>query len=167
MNKSNMRNTAGILLMSALASLILLSCSDEKKEEAARLEQELLQDKLVADSLESIRIADSIAASQQAIEEEPALVEAEPTDLFMPPHPKGAGFTVQVAGCEAREYAEYLVEIYANRGYESFISTVTVNDQLYHRVRTGNFESLAPATSLVAELSDKYSIEPWIDNIEQ
>jgi len=85
----------------------------------------------------------------------------EPAALDLP----GGSFTVQVAGCESLEYAQHLIELYTDRGYEPYLTETTVEDQVYYRVRIGGFEGLAEAKKLRDELIDRYSIEPWVDNL--
>ena len=81
----------------------------------------------------------------------------------MPPAPKGSGFSVQVASATDEKYAQYLVELWKERGYEPFVSTITHDNQIYYRVRLGLFESNAEAKKIVSELADKYSLKTWID----
>jgi len=84
----------------------------------------------------------------------------------MPPAPSGGGFTVQIASSDSEDYARKLVDIYTDRGYQPFVTTITYNNQTYFRVRVGNFKSVAEAKVLLAELVDRFSIQPWIDRIE-
>ena len=86
--------------------------------------------------------------------------EVEPE---LPSAPAGEGFTVQVAGCEDRAYAEFLVERYTDRGYEPYVATATIEGQTYYRVRLGAFETLAEAKTLKAQIADRYSVDAWID----
>ena len=159
------KNLVLVPLLAVIAfSSLMLSCADKEKEEAARLAK-IAEEQRVEDSISAVAAADSIAAADAEAAEMAS--EESPANMFMPPHPTGEGFTVQVAGCESSEYAEYLVGIYDERGYEAYIGTISKDDQIYYRVRIGNFETMEPAKSLVAELVDKYSIDPWIDKIEQ
>lgn len=146
----------------SMSLLLVFGCS-KKKDEVAQLEKEMLgETKLdstaIADSLARL---DSIALAEEAIS---AGAIPEETDRnAMPGKPDGSGFTVQVAGCENSDYAQYLVRTYQKRGYEPYVTTETVEGQLYNRVRIGVFESFSEAKSLKTELNDKYSIEAWID----
>ncbi len=152
------------MLLVLAASSLMLSCADKEKEEQDRLAK-IAEENRITDSIAAVESADSIAASEAIAEEMAA--EQEPANSLMPPRPTGEGFTVQVAGCESMEYAEYLVGVYAERGYEAYIGTITKDDQIYYRVRIGNYETMGPAKDLVLELVDKFSIDPWIDKIEQ
>jgi len=144
-----------------------LSCS-QKKEEAAKLEQEVLdqESSQVAVTDSAVEMIDSAALTEldaRAVPEE----EMEPELPSMPGQPMGSGFTVQVAGCEDEDYARHLVDVYTKRGYEPYVNEVSIDGQVYYRVRIGVFESFGVASALKSELSDKYSIEPWVDQITQ
>lgn len=150
-----------VILVSCL--LLIVGCS-KKKEEAAQLEQEVLQGQegTVTDSalIDSSEIVDSaaMAADASAIPEE----EVAPD---MPRRPAGDGYTVQVAGCESEDYARHLVDLYTERGYEPYVSEFSYDGQVYYRVRIGLYESFGPAKQLQVELSDKYSVDGWIDKV--
>lgn len=153
------------LLIMVLAVLVV-GCSKEKKDEAAKLQKELMGDSThVMDSLAEVqRVADSIAAVQA--EADKLMLQqkqAEEALSKMPKKPAGDGYTVQVAGCEDRDYAEHLVDIYTKRGYQPYVTTITVEGQEYYRVRIGIFASLSDAKALQAELNDKYSVDTWVD----
>ncbi|MFQ5500250.1 MAG: SPOR domain-containing protein, partial [Candidatus Zixiibacteriota bacterium] len=92
-----------------------------------------------------------------------AVVPEEPEAPTMPKRPEGAGYTVQVAGCESQEYARHLIGLYTERGYEPYMTTITIEGQLFYRVRMGLFPSVAEASRLRADLNDRFSIEAWID----
>ena len=142
---------------------LFISCSDEKKEEAAKMEQELMGDsQSVADSAALVDSLGQGIGEDTSFEPEAVPEEAE-TVKAMPKQPAGDGFTVQVAGCEDRAYAEYLVEKFTNRGYEPFVATATVEGQTYYRVRIGVYENYSEAKSMQAELLDRYSLNTWID----
>ena len=141
-----------------LVALLVISCS-EKQEEAAQLEQELLDQQDT-----TAEMAEAVADTEMDVTEpDPAAEEGEYTT---PPVPQGAGYTVQVAGCEDRDYAEHLIQTYTARGYEPYVTTAEVEGQTYYRVRIGSFETVAEAKVLKAQLADRYSIEVWIDYIQ-
>lgn len=150
-----------LLIIMALAALVGLGCAD-KKEEAAALEQEMIAgDQEVSGSVDStLAMDDSAAAEEWTTEPEPE-PESEPVAPDLP----GGSYTVQVAGCESLEYAQHLMGLYVGRGYEPYLTEATVDDQVFYRVRIGGYESLADAEKLRDELIDKYSIEPWVDNL--
>lgn len=151
-----MRKFTYLVLLIAL-SIFVAGCSKEKKDEAAQLEKELMGDsQMVLDSA-----MDSTAV--ETIDSTVVEPEVEEPVKMMPEKPAGDGFTVQVAGCEDRAYAEHLVEVYKSRGYEPYVTSITVEGQGFYRVRIGIFDSLSDAKDLKAELNDKYSIESWID----
>ncbi len=141
-----------------LVALLVVSCS-EKKEEAAQLEQELL------DQQDTVTKAADVVADTAIEVTEPEPV-VEQTEYTTPSAPQGGGYTVQVAGCEDRDYAEHLIQQYTGRGYEPYVTTAVVEGQTYYRVRIGAFETLAEAKALKAQLADRYSLEVWIDYIQ-
>ena len=152
-------------LLVAVAGSLLISCS-KKKEEAARLEQEVLNQESSLVIQEDSASVDTSMVEQldvAAVPEE----ELSPSTPEMPRRPAGDGFTVQVASCEDEAYARHLVEVFTNRGYEPFVSEISIDGQLYHRVRVGMFDSFNEASQLKRELEDKYTIVPWIDLVSQ
>ena len=157
--------TIYMLLIIFMATLLVFGCS-KKKDEVAQLEKEMMEQveqdsAVIADSLARL---DSIATAEEAMNAEAIPEESE--RFVMPGKPAGSGYTVQVAGCENSDYAQYLVRKYQNRGYEPYVTTKTVEDQLYNRVRIGVFDTFSEANDLKVELNDKYSIEAWIDITE-
>jgi len=156
-----------IVLLSGLVICLLVGCS-EKQKDAAKLEQELQEMEGGSDSgieatgQEPEGTADTPVADASAVPQ-----EEQPDVISMPPAPAGDGYTVQVASCENREYAGYLVDVYFGRGYEAFVSTAMIEGQTYYRVRIGNVETYGEAKDLRLELADRYSIDPWIDRLNQ
>ncbi len=141
-----------------LSILLVFGCS-KKKEEAAELEQELLnQQDTAAETIESPADTMPALADASAVPEE---VEYTP-----PSAPVGSGYTVQVAGCEDQAYAEYLIDTYTQRGYEPYLTSANVAGQTYYRVRIGSFETLAEAKVLKSQLADRFSIDAWIDYVQ-
>ena len=160
-----MKNFKYVTLL-LIISILAVGCSKESKDEANELAKQLSGDSTrVMDSLAQVqRTADSIATA--AAEEQKAMIaqqQAEAEANKMPKRPAGEGYTVQVAGCEDRDYAMYLVDKYTERGYEPFVTSVTIDGQGFYRVRIGIFASLSDAKALEAELKDKYSVDAWID----
>ena len=84
----------------------------------------------------------------------------------MPPRPAGAGYEVQVAGCEDAAYAQSLVQRYRQRGYEPYVTTAVIDGQKYYRVRLGIFETLSEARAVKSAVEDRYSVMAWIDHAE-
>ncbi len=158
--------TCTFLLLLVILSVFAAGCSKEKKDEAAKLEKKLMGDTTqVMDSLAEVqRVADSLATVQAEADKLKVQQEqAEESISKMPKQPAGEGYTVQVAGCENRDYAEHLVDVYTERGYQPYVTSITVEGQGYYRVRIGIFESLSDAKALQAELKDKYSVDTWVD----
>ena len=161
MSGGNM-NFYKLAAITLLLVAIVFGCS-KKKEEAAKLQEEMMgQEEMTADSM-----ADSNTFVEEdtlaEIADASAVPEEEPR--YMPKQPSGDGYTVQVAGCEDRTYAEHLVDKYLERGYEPYMTTITIEGQTYYRVRIGSFTTMSEAKALKAELADKYSLDVWIDEI--
>ncbi len=156
-----------VFLLAGLVICLLAGCSDKQKD-AAKLEQELQEMEAGGDSAtEAVSdvtepVAETPVADAAAIPE-----EEQPEVMAMPPEPAGEGYTVQVASCENREYAGYLVDLYFGRGYDPFVSEALIEGQMYYRVRIGNVQSMAEAKELKLELADRYSLDPWIDRLNQ
>lgn len=158
-----MKSSFKLLVCLFLLIPLFISCSDEKKEEAAKMEQEMMGDsQAVADSAALVDSMGNGIAEDTTFEPE-AIPEETETLKEMPKQPAGDGYTVQVAGCEDRAYAEYLVGKFTKRGYEPFVTTATVEGQTFYRVRIGVYESFSEAKVTQAELLDKYSLDTWID----
>ncbi|NOY88776.1 MAG: SPOR domain-containing protein [FCB group bacterium] len=158
-------NIYKLSLFIMLALMLTFGCS-KKKEEAAKLEKEMLNQQDTTTMVDTT----APAVTQQAPESTTAMgnaaaVPQEETQA-MPSQPAGEGYTVQVASCENQTYAEYLVKTYTERGYQPYVSTVTIDGQTYYRVRIGVFDNLNEAKALQSELSDKYSVNSWIDKTE-
>lgn len=151
--------TYKLILLFLLGVALVGGCS-KKKEEAAQLEQELTGqvDTAVQAPAETVAGPDTMAPTADAA----AMPEEAPAYHA----PAGSGYTVQVAGCEDRTYAEYLAQKYTNRGYEPYITATNVGGQTYYRVRIGSYQSLSEAKALKAELADRYSIKAWIDYVQ-
>lgn len=146
-------------------ALLAVSCS-RKKEEAARLEQEMMQEEAEAvdTAAEAGLTPEDTAEYATAGMDAGAIPSEEPE--FVPQEEEAAGYVVQVAACESLEYAQYLVEKYTARGYSAYLTTATIDGQTYYRVRVGGLATLQEAKELKAELVDKYSVEAWIDKTE-
>ena len=151
-----MKSVLSVIFTLLLFSLIT-GCS-KKKEEQPPVEQEVTEPQADTIATDTLAMQDTLAESGAEMEETTAPSSPE----MMPPHPI-SGYTVQVAGCESSEYADYLIELYKKRGYDPYLTTATVNDQTYYRVRIGDFDNLQDAKALQNELRDKYSVQAWID----
>lgn len=151
-----------ILFLFLLSAILVTGCSDDKKEEAARLEQELMGGDSAQSTESPAMTPDSMSPTKPAPTREPGAIPSE-RQVNLPGKPAGAGYAVQVAGCEDAKYADYLVGVYKSRGYEPYVTQANVGGTTYYRVRIGLFDTMSEARTLQAELQDKYSITPWID----
>ncbi len=156
-------NAWKLLAFLGIFALLVVSCS-RKKEEAARLEQEMMQQEAVDTAAEAGLTPEDTAEYAAAGMDVGAIPSEEPE--FVPQEEEAAGYVVQVAACESLEYAQYLVEKYTARGYSPYLITTVVDGQTYYRVRVGGLATLQEAKVLKAELVDKYSVEAWIDKTE-
>jgi len=86
-----------------------------------------------------------------------------PTEVVVESSIRGGGYTVQVGAGVDRGAAQEMIEVFARRGYQPFIAEAIVEGITHYRVRIGNFQSLAEARKLGAELQEKYSVNSWID----
>ena len=148
-----------------LISFLLLIGGCNKDQEVSDLEAEVK-------SAESIDyLADSVTEPEEAVaaEDEIAMTpevapEEEAPSTEMPKRMETEGFTVQVASSTNVENTQLLVEKYAERGYEAFVTEAIIEGETFYRIRIGVFETYAQADELGLELKDKYSIAYWIDN---
>ncbi|MCD6249454.1 MAG: SPOR domain-containing protein [candidate division Zixibacteria bacterium] len=155
-----------MVLVTAVLTLALLAGCSDKQKEAAELEQEM-RDLEAADTATGTDSASDMTVQESVADAEAIPDEAQPDLLSMPPVPVGEGYTVQVASCEDRNYAQHLVGVYADRGYDAFVTTITYEGQTYNRVRIGNFGVISEARALERELQDKFSATTWIDRLDQ
>lgn len=153
-----------ILALLALCVALFAACS-QKKEDAAKLEEEMLSQEQGDTSADSLTKPDQIEDTLAMAADVAAVPEEETSVKAMPRRPAGEGYTVQVAACESSDYARYLVDLYSQRGYEPFVSEFSVEGQKFYRVRIGLFDSQSEAKQLKDELVDKYTVQPWIDLI--
>jgi len=146
--------------MVVFAAVILLTgCSDDSKDEAAKLEQEMMGQDTQADTT-AVMSEETLAETTQPMD---AGAVPEEEEEYVPTQPAGSGYTVQVASCESLEYAQHLIEKYTNRGYEPYMTRYELDGQIYYRIRIGNFATKTEADNLKAELSDKFTTPAWID----
>jgi cell division septation protein DedD len=157
-------NAWKLFALIGVLALLAVSCS-RKKEEAARLEREMMQQEETVDTTAEAELTPEDTAGYAPTDMDARAIPREEPQ-FVPQEEEAAGYVVQVAACESMEYAQYLVEKYATRGYSPYLTTVTVNGQTYYRVRVGGLATLQEAKTLKAELVDKYSVKAWIDKTE-
>ena len=157
-------NAWKLLAFLGIFALLAVSCS-RKKEEAAQLEQEMMQEEAVADTAAEAGLTPEDTAEYAAPELDAGAIPSEEPQ-FVPQEEEAAGYVVQMAACESLEYAQYLVEKYTARGYSPYLTTTVVDGQTYYRVRVGGLATLQEAKELKTELVDKYSVEAWIDKTE-
>ena len=154
------------LLVVVLGAMLLVAGCSKKKEQAQQLEDKMLNQQTTRDTT-----ADTMQAPAKVADtEEEANAGAVPQEEMsqasaLPQAPAGNGYTVQVAGCEDRDYAVYLVGLYKERGYDPFVTQATIDGQRYYRVRVGNFDTFEQAQALQKELLSRFSVDGWIDRI--
>jgi len=146
------------LMILTIAALLTSGCSDKQKES-----EKIVQD--MADLAAESALADTsepVLDTSMMIDESDLAVEPA---LEMPRAPQGDGYVVQVSSATDESYLHYLVDIWTQRGYQPYVTTVTYNDETHFRVRIGLFDAYGEAKKLVAELEDKYSAKVWIDQV--
>lgn len=152
-----------MILLIPILLILFVGCSKEAKDEAAKMEKEMLADTQTSVDTTTMTDTAAVMSPDTGANFEASAVPDEKPSSMMPAKPAGEGYTVQVASCEDRDYAQSLVEKYKERGYEPYVTSVTVDGQSYYRVRIGIFESISQAKALQAELADRYSVNSWID----
>jgi cell division septation protein DedD len=153
-----------LTLLAVGVMMLGLGCSKEKKEEAAKLEMELLEQK-AGDTLPGATTpADTVTMAERQADAQAVPREPRPSTP-MPQAPADEGFTVQVAATIDMDYASELIELYRQRGYDPFVTTAHVGGETYYRIRIGSFTSRADAKLLQAELLDRFSVNAWIDDL--
>ena len=146
------------LMILTVAALFASGCSD-KKNDSEKIEKEMTE--LTAETTTVDTAVPVVDTGMMA--DEPELADEAAPD--MPRAPQGDGYTVQVSSATDESYAFYLVDLWTQRGYEPYVTTITYNDETHFRVRIGLFESYSKAKKLVAGLEDKFSAEAWIDQV--
>lgn len=154
-----MKNLRYVMLI-VFAVLLVAGCSEDRKKEAAKLEKELEQRQ--GEVAESTQVPPPDTMAQHQAQMQAEAVPAEP-EVGTPAPGQTSGYSVQVASCESRKYAESLVEKYKKRGFDPYITEFDYNGQVYYRVRLGPYDSRAAAESAKMELKDRYSINAWVD----
>ncbi|HOP07032.1 MAG TPA: SPOR domain-containing protein [candidate division Zixibacteria bacterium] len=149
-----------IIVVFALLALTL-ACAD-KKEEAEKLEQEMMAQEQPVDTTPVQEVVSDTTSPKPAMDYS-ATPEEETT--YQADIVTGTGYTVQVASCEDMTYAQYLKKKYTSRGYEAFVTTFMLDGQTYYRVRLGKFDGYSQAKALQEEVIDKYSVPAWVGNL--
>ncbi|MFZ5980908.1 MAG: SPOR domain-containing protein [Candidatus Zixiibacteriota bacterium] len=148
-----------VVLTVLMLLVVFMGCSEDSKEEAAKLEQEMMgQDSQTQTS--DFSDSDTMAETNQSMD---AGAVPEEEEEYVPTRPAGSGYTVQVASCESLEYAQHLIETYNNRGYEPYMTRYELDGQTYYRIRIGSFATKTEAENLKTELTDKFSTPAWVD----
>ncbi len=146
-----------------MVALVFAGCS-KKKEEAQKLQDEMTKHDTVTDTL-----VDTVTAMMPDTSRMKANAGAVPSDempsQYMPRQPQGTGYTVQVASTTGQADARRLIDLYTKRGYEPFITQTNIGGVTYYRIRIGEFQTLSDAKQLKQELSDRFSLRPWIADL--
>ncbi|HKK21811.1 MAG TPA: SPOR domain-containing protein [candidate division Zixibacteria bacterium] len=156
-----MRDRRYIILF-LLLLLAFAGCS-KKKEEAKKLQNEMMQRDTVTDT-----VLDTVTAMMPDTTRMRANAGAVPSDempsQYMPRQPQGEGYTVQVASTTGENDAHRLIDLYTKRGYEPYVTKTDIDGVTYYRIRIGQFQTLSEAKQLKTELSDRFSVKGWIDD---
>ena len=146
------------LMILTVTALLASGCSDKQKE-SEQIEQDMTD--LAAESA-TVDTSESVPDTSMVEDDYEAAAEAA---LDLPGAPQGDGYVVQVSSATDESYAFYLVDLWKERGYEPYVTTINYNDETHFRVRIGLFDAHSEAKKLVAELKDKYSADAWIDQV--
>jgi len=151
-----------VILVGILALILIGGCSKDK--DVADLEKEMMGETTAVAAPDTTNLSPTMMADTMGKPSPDATaIPNEPEVDAMPTRPAGSGYEVQLAGCEDQAYAQYLIDLYRQRGYEPYVTTATVEGQMYYRVRLGVFQTLSEARKVRAEVIDRYSIDAWID----
>lgn len=150
------------LIIFSLVIAVGAGCS-KKKEDAAKLEQELLNQDTVTDTVYDTT---EIMTDSSAKRPDAGAIPKEASSFNMPQQPAGDGYVVQVASCPDEAYAQQLVDLYTKRGYQPFVTHITFEGETYYRVRLGIYDNLSDAKAMQKELLDKYSLSTWVDPVQ-
>ena len=146
------------LIIITVAAFIVSGCAD-KKEDSEQTEQDMTDiaaESVLVDTSEPVLDTSLMEDDYEAADE---------AALEMPRAPQGDGYVVQVSSATDQSYAYYLVDLWKERGYNPYVTTINFNDETNFRVRIGLFDAYSEARKLVAELEDKYSANAWIDQV--
>lgn len=126
--------------------------------------------------------ADSLANSTAADSNLPASLDSEthfdpdqvPSDAVeeevpyqRPPgeYSGGGGYTLQIASTDSRMYAEEVVQTFKERGYQPYITEISVDGITRYRVRVGQYANSTLAKLALDELQQEYGVVGWVDVI--
>jgi cell division septation protein DedD len=73
------------------------------------------------------------------------------------------GYVVQIGSYSTYDFAQMLAAKYQKRDYPAFVQATNIGDQTYYRLRVGVYETLDDAKQIAQLMSDRYSVEYWID----
>ncbi len=157
----------GTLLIGGFCMFMTAGCA-EKKAQAAKLEQEMLkQEQAATEFVADTSTADSNLPNVGRAEEmNPLAIPEEELQAVTFKYEEKKGYAVQIAACESLDYAQYLVEIYTQRGYDPYMVVSTVGAQTYYCVCIGGIATFKEAQDLKNELLDKYSVQACIEEIK-
>ncbi len=145
-----------------LCVVFAVGCS-KKKEEAERLEQEMLdQEPALTDTAQAETLEPVDTAWSEVMAAEESVEPSRPGDEVLAQSDEPAGFVVQVAACPSLEYAYYLAELYETRGYETYLTSTLFQDQKFYRVRIGGYDTYEDAAAVQTEIRDRYSVSAWV-----
>ena len=131
------------LIILTMAALLASGCSDKQKE-SEQIEQDMTD--IAAEST----MVDSSELMLDTSMVEDDFEAADEAALEMPGAPQGDGYIVQVSSATDESYAFYLVDLWTERGYEPYVTTINYNDETYFRVRIGLYDDYSLAKKLVA-----------------
>jgi DedD protein len=90
-----------------------------------------------------------------------AIPKSEGT-IANPERVSAPGYSVQVAAVRELEEARTLSDQLSRAGYSVFLTTATVNQVRYHRVRVGPFQTRQTAQQVAQRLETQGYQDPWI-----
>lgn len=150
------------IILLLIFSIAFMFGGCKKDEEISDLEQEVLESDAADNLTDSIAEESAVTAEEELAMTPEKTPEETPSRPEMPIRMETAGFCVQVSASTSYENTYNLVELYAERGYEAYVTEAVIEGETFYRVRIGVFETVEQARQLALELSDKYSANYWI-----
>ena len=89
----------------------------------------------------------------------------EPVDMTHVPTTPAAPleqYVVQLTASNSANKAERIREQFVNDGYNAFVSPLTVNGRVLHRVQIGMFNNMNDANMLLAQMRTQYPADPYV-----
>ncbi|MGB0845579.1 MAG: SPOR domain-containing protein [Thiolinea sp.] len=71
-------------------------------------------------------------------------------------------YVVQLTASNSQQKAQRISDKFAAEGYNAFVSPLTLNGRLLHRVQIGMFNNQDDANMVLAQMQSKYPADPYV-----